>query len=258
MKKIKLLLLIALISQFFFACKKDGQLIEAKSYGSFNISSTTTTEIGNLLIDVDGKVTDTLKAPVGNVTIKAYMGSRKIKIYQPGKANNPVIDTTFNIKDNSLKLNFLYTGNLKIIGGGYDGSVKPASGNSLVQFVNIDPSLPALMDIKIYEIYFNNKGELFLDETATVKGINKTGFSPYLELPAPKHVDDGLGGYYFELFNAATNEKLVDALTDFPLVYFDSMSGSSFIPNKVMSLGLLKDPNSAAFTSTVIYETEIK
>lgn len=256
MKKIKLLFLIILISQLFFACRKDGKLIEAKSYGGFNITSTTTTEIGILLIDVDGKITDTLEAPSATKNIKAYIGDHKIKIYQPGKANSPVIDTVLNIKRDSLKLNFLYTGDLKIIGGGYDGSIKPAPGNSLVQFVNIDKSLPPALDMKIYEIYYNDAGEYFYDEVATVKGINRTGFTPYAELPPPKHVDDGFNGYYFEVFNAANHEKLVDLLTDFPSVYFDPGGGSTFLPNKVMSLGVLKD-GSGIFTSTVIYDTQL-
>ncbi|WP_162996503.1 hypothetical protein [Mucilaginibacter celer] len=256
MKKIKLLFLIAIISQLFFACKKDGQLMEAKSYGSFYISSTTTTEIGNLLIDVDGKVTDTLKAPVDNTIIKAYIGNRKIKIYQPGKANDPIVDTIFNIKDNSLKLNFLYTGDLKIIGGGYDGTMKPARGNSLVQFVNLENSLPPLLNMKIYEIYYNDAGDYFSLETATINGITKTGFSSYIELSPPKHIDDGFGGYYYEIYNAATNEKLVDLFTDFPTLQFEA-GNPFFVPNKVVSLGIVRDP-SGLLSTTVIYETEIK
>ncbi|MEO3407843.1 hypothetical protein AAFN85_28245 [Mucilaginibacter sp. CAU 1740] len=258
MKKIKLLFLITLISQLFFACKKDGELIEAKSYGSFNISSTTTAEVGNLLVDVDGKITDTLKAPSATKTIKTYVGKRKIKIYQPGKSGTPVVDTTLDIEGITSKLTFLYTGDLKIIGGGYDGSTKPAAGNSLVQFVNLDKSLPPVLNMKIYEIYYNEAGDYFTDEVTAVKGISRTGFTPYLELPPPKHVDDGFGGYYFEVFNAANNEKLVDILTDFPTIYFDLTGGSVFISNKVMSLGILKDPGSGTFISTVIYDTEIK
>ncbi|MFC0516394.1 hypothetical protein ACFFGT_19460 [Mucilaginibacter angelicae] len=257
MKKIKLLFLIALISQFFFACKKDGELIEAKSYGSFNISSTTTTEVGNLLVDVDGKITDTLKAPSAIKTIKAYIGNRKIKIYQPGKSANPVIDTTLNIKDNKLNLTFLYTGDLKIIGGGYDGSVTPARGNSLVQFVNLENSLPAVVDMKIYELYYSDAGDLLLDETATIKAINKTRFSSYTELPPPKHGDLSTGGYYFELFDPVNNNKLVDFFTDFPSVLFEQ-SSQQFMPNKVMSLAIAKDPSSGTFTTTIIYETELK
>jgi hypothetical protein len=256
MKKIKLLFLIIFVTQFFIACKKEGKLIEAKSYGSFYISSTTTTDIGILLIDIDGKIADTLKAPADSKTVKAYIGSHKIKIYQPGKSGNPVIDTALNVKDNSLKLNFLYTGDLKIIGGGYDGSIKPAPGNSLVQFVNLDNSLPALLNMKIYELYYNDAGEYFYDEVSTINGISKTGFSPYIELPPPKHIDDGFGGYYYEVFNAANNDKLVDVLTDFPAVLFENQS-QQFVPNKVMSLGIIKDP-SGLFSSTIIYDTLLK
>jgi hypothetical protein len=248
MKKIKLLFFIVLIGQFFFSCKKEGELIEAKSYGSFNISSTTTTEVGNLLVDVDGKITDTLKAPSAIKTIKAYIGKRKIKIYQPGKSSNPIIDTTLDIKGVSSKLTFLYTGDLKIIGGGYDGSV---------QLVNLENSLPAAVDMKIYELYFNDMGDLLLDETATIKGINKFGFSNYIEIPPPKHGDFSAGGYYFELFDPKTNNKLVDFNTDFPSILFEQFS-QQFMPNKVMSLGIIKDPNAGVFTTSIIYETEIK
>jgi hypothetical protein len=257
MKKIKLLFLIALISQLFFACKKDGELIEAKSYGSFNINSTTTTEVGDLLVDVDGKITDTLKAPSATKIIKAHIGNRKIKIYQPGKSASPVIDTILDVKGSKSKLTFLYTNDLKIIGGGYDGSVTPAPGNSLVQFVNLENSLPVVVDMKIYELYFNDAGDCFSDEVATVKGINKTGFNAYTELPPPKHGDHSFGGYYFELFDPATNNKLVDLFTDFPSVLFEQTS-AQFVGNKVMSLGIIKDPGAGVFTTSIIYETQLK
>lgn len=257
MKKIKLLFLITLISQFFFACKKEGELIEARSYGSFNISSTTTADVGVLLIDVDGKITDTLKAPSATKSIKAYIGNHKVKIYQPGKSGNPVIDTALNVKDNNTKLTFLYTGSLKIIGGGYDGSITPAKGNSLVQFVDLEKSLPALVDMKIYEVYFNDAGDLFSDEVAVVKGINKTGFNNYTELPPPKHGDQSLGGYYFELFDPITNNKLADLFTELPTIIFENQS-SQFTANKVMSLGIIKDPDAGVFTTTIIYDTQLK
>lgn len=257
MKKIKLLFLITFISQFFFACKKNGELIEAKSYGSITISSTTTADVGLLLVDIDGKVTDTLKAPSSTKNIKAYTGKRKMKIYRPGKASNPIIDTVFILKDNNTKLTFLYTGDLKIIGGGYDGSITPARGNSLVQFVDLEKSLPALVDMKIYEVYFNDAGDLFSDEVAAVKRINKTSFTTYTELPPPKHGDQSFGGYYFELFNSANNQKLVDLFTELPSVNFDSQS-PSFLPNKVMSLGIIKDPDAGVFTTTIIYDTQLK
>jgi hypothetical protein len=256
MKKIRLLFLGIFITQLFFTCKKNGELIEAKSYGSITISSTTSAEIGILLVDVDGKITDTLKAPSANKNIKAYIGSRKFKIYQPGKSNTPVIDTIFNVKDNATKLSFLYTGELKIIGGGYDGSIKPAPGRSLVQFVNLDKSLPALLDMKIYEIYFTDAGDLLYDEAATIKSINRSNFSPYMELAPPKHGDYSLGGYYYEIFNAANGDKLVDLFTDFPPINLDA-STTLFKPNKVMSLGIAKDPASGTFTTTIIYDTQL-
>jgi hypothetical protein len=256
MKKIKLLFLFTLISQFFFACKKDGELIEAKSYGSITIRSTTTADVGLLLVDIDGKVTDTLKAPSSIKNIKAYTGKRKLKIYKPGKASTPIIDTLFSLKDSNAKLTFLYTGSLKIIGGGYDGSITPAKGNSLVQFVDLEKSLPALVNMKIYEIYFNDAGDLLYDEVATVKAINKTSFSPYIELSQPKHGDFSIG-YYYELFNAANNKKLVDLLTDFPSVLFDPQT-PVFQENKVMSLGIIKDPDAGVFTTTIIYDTQLK
>lgn len=256
MKKIKLLFLIILISQFFFACKKDGELIEAKSYTSLTISSTTTADVGLLLVDIDGKITDTLKAPSATKNIIIYTGNRKLKIYQPGKASNPIIDTLLNLKGNSAKLTFLYTGDLKIIGGGYDGSITPVRGHSLVQFVDLEKSLPALVDMKIYEVYFNDAGDLLYDEVATVKGINKTGFGPYIELSQPKRGDYSLG-YYYELFNPTTNEKLVDLLTDLPSVYFDPQT-PIFLENKVMSLGIVKDTGAGVFTTTIIYDTLLK
>jgi hypothetical protein len=238
-------------------CKKDGQLIEGKSYGVININSTTSTDIGDLLVDIDGKVVDTLKSPSAIKGIKAYTGNRKLKIYQPGKTNTPVIDTVLNVVGKDTKLNFLYTADVKIVGGGYDGSVTPAKGNSLVQFVNLEKSLPASVDLKIYELYYNDNGDILSEEVTTVKDVRKDKFSPYTELGPVKHGDYSFG-YYFGVFEPGTGRTLVDVLTYYPTIYWDNQGSQGFQPNKVISLGFSYDPVNAFYATPVIYDTQIK
>ncbi|GAA4321224.1 hypothetical protein GCM10023149_20980 [Mucilaginibacter gynuensis] len=239
------------------ACKNEGELIEAKGYGVININATTTTDIGNLLVDIDGKVVDTLKPPSAVKAIKAYTGDRKLKIYQTGKEGAPVIDTLLNVEGKDTKLSFLYTAEVKIIGGGYDGSVTPAKGNSLVQFVNLEKSLPASVDLKIYELYYTDNGDILSEEVTTVKNIRKDRFSPYIELGPTKHGDYTFG-YYFGVFEPGTGNMLVDVLTYYPTIYWDSQGSQYFKPNKVISLGFVYDPVNVFYATPVIYDTELK
>ncbi|PWK79606.1 hypothetical protein LX99_00063 [Mucilaginibacter oryzae] len=256
MKKIKLLFLLILIAQLFFSCKKDGQLIEAKGYGKLAINSTTSADIGPLLVDIDGKVTDTLKGPSDNASITTYTGNRKVRIYEQGKANTPVIDTVLNIKTGTEKLSFLYTGDVKIIGGGYDGSITPAKGSALAQFVNLDKSLPTLVDMKIYEVYSNDAGDFIPEEVAYIKGIGKNKFSPYIEIPPYKHGDFSFG-YYYALFDSATGATVVDIST-YPAINWSTEGGGQFRPDKVVSLGITYDASLGGYTTAIIYETQLK
>jgi hypothetical protein len=239
------------------SCKKDGELIEVKGYGAININSTTNTDVGDLLVDIDGKVVDTLKAPNTAKEIKTYIGNRKLKIYRVGKAAAPLIDTVLNVVDKNTELSFLYTGEVTIIGGGYDGSVKPAKGNSLVQFINLEKTLPAVVDLKIFELYGNDNGDFLVEEVATVKNVSKTKFSSYAELGPVKHGDYSFG-YYFGVFDPVTGETLVDVLTYYPTIYWDNQGSSGFKPDKAISLGFSFDAVNGYYPTFVIHDTQIK
>jgi hypothetical protein len=260
MKYYNILSVITLIIPLFFSCKEEGELIEENGYGTIIISSTIAADAGILLVDVDGEIRDTLKAPGKYLNIKAHTGSRNVKIYAPEKSTMPVVDTVFDVTAIASSLKILYTGDITIVGGGSDGSVKPAPGSSLVQFINLEKSLPASVDMVIQDYYYDEPNKIYLLEpVATIKNITKKTFSEFIELSPSPHGDFS-AGYYFDLFDSKTGEKVVDLLISYPFIHFADDGGfAPFVPNKIVSLGIAPEIyNPGGYMTLVIYESTVQ
>lgn len=241
--------LFLLFALAFMACKKDGTLIKANGFGTIGINATL--DSGMLLVEVDGLVEDTLKAPADGAFKRTMNGSRQLKLYRPGQAAHPIVDTTLTVQGDTAFLKLLLVGNTAIPAPEPPADLKPAPGHSLVQFLNMDNALPDLIDIKVYELYFDDNGTFFEDPVTTLKGITKTNFSAYIDLPTPTHGDYSLF-YYFDVYNSATGEQLLDAINDGPFVQLER-DGFSFRPGKIVSTGIGKDVTGYTM-ATLIFE----
>lgn len=219
------------ITVFFFACKK-GEDLPGKAYGRITATSTFTADAGPLLVLVDGIVKDTLSFEKQSLTkpIISEVGEKKYSLIKLSD-RSVLYENTLNIQTGKTTsaAPFLYDGLIALFD---DLTAKPEKDSLLIRFVNLVPTLPDLVDLKI-NLTDDDTGIKYYIKT--VKGVGKKDFSTFVQLPNPIKITSGASRYSVDIYDAVTGEnKGTDRFFN-----FTTQSGTaSFIANVVSSFAL--------------------
>jgi len=243
-------ILILLVQLLMFSCKKDGEIINAPSFGKLSVRLTSASGTAPVLLQIDGVVKDTIGADPISLQLEA--GKRLISIVD--LQNKKVLDTTVNIDlKNPVSLSCFFNGSTVLVDN-LDLTLKPQKDSLLIRFVTTDQTLPDLMDIQIS--LFDFGGTVIPLGNKTLKGIRKDKFSAYIQLPHPNVIDPVFESntmfYVIEGFDATAggNHKKVMSIEEFNCSYLDYSGDLSFmwVPNNIISFGIGPVPSDGSTT----------
>jgi hypothetical protein len=250
MKINRLLCFAMTISFFCLACKKEGEIVGYPDFGRLAVSGSAPIGSKPLLINVDGKLQDSMTVgATGSVNKNMIIQSGERKVAILDHDHKLLIDTLLKFvvgKVNTLPV-FLYTGSALLFD---DLDSRPVtSGNVLFRFVNNSPTLPDLMNIEVVLIYTQAGARKIVPINKKLNGITRDKFSGYLELePLASLTPVGATGATYVIIgtNAITGEVVmnVDPVpastnnTYATLRYTLSATSTTFVPNAVVSLAI--------------------
>lgn len=224
---------IFLIVSLLASCQK-GEDLPGSGYGQIMVKSTFSEGADTLLIWVDDVIKDTLslEKPETLRPIILASGERKYRLTKL-KDRSVLYEASLDIQAGRTTTPppFLYDGTSALFD---DLETKPAKDSLLVRFVNLNSSLPDLVNIKI--ILVNDEtGESFFIKS--LENIQKTGFGKFAQLPNPSLITQGASRFTVDIYDSASDEVV---RTGIPLTFTEPGTDFTrdFIPNFVSSLAI--------------------
>ncbi|WPU97062.1 hypothetical protein SNE25_16185 [Mucilaginibacter sabulilitoris] len=235
----KLLTLLTFIAATGTSCQK-GKDILGVSFGQLRISSVFSGNAAPLLVQVDGKVKDTLRVDKPNTNSAIILEAGKHKLVLINRTTKKALSTTTVTIAAAKTLSlpkFYYTGTAALFD---DLTVKPTRDSMLVRIVTLDPALPDVMDL---ELSLYDYGSIYVPlATKKIKGVRKDRFSEFITLPNPAKllpdVDASFILYAIEGYDSNNKNKKVMSIENGTNSYILLNNFQYFVPNAVVSMGI--------------------